>query len=539
MNSELHKKLDNRYIIIKLLGSGGFGDTYLAEDQRLQGRKCVVKKFNPKNVIPEFLDELKKRFRKEAKFLFLFDGRDQIPKITDFFEENGELYLVQDFIVGHELSQEIETPLSEKKVIEILQSILEALEFVHQENIIHRDIKPQNLMRRQRDNKIVIIDFGIAKLIDDMTIKGSPQGLKSPTICIGTRGYMPSEQNDGNPQLSSDIYAVGMIGIQALTKISPQVLDSDSKIHEILWQNKVSKELARILEKMVRRDYNQRYQNATQALKALKSLNTKHVFSFPLPLLLPGVLGIFALLAILLPSKKQTVITLPQPPITSTPVTTPTTIITPTPPMYKEIGDEAYSQWLESKDDNGRSAEFKIAILSIGYRWKIGEVNLVEDKNQIIPLTQFKSKLDQRGEIYNQMNNPTKIISVGTASCEQVPDEQDPLRLEEARALERAKQLQKVVAKELFDIGEYRLLNLGQFKDYCERHPHKTSLQRSIIIIAVRKESPGVILDQALRNKFQQELNQSKNQIQGYTINLDKYSLGSKDKFRLITDNTP
>lgn len=367
-----------------------------------------------------------------------------------------------------------------------------------------------------------------------MTTKASAQGLKPRTISIGTPGYMPSEQIDGNPQLSSDVYAVGIIGIQALTGLSPHVLDSGSKIHEIVWRNKapkVSRKLAGILEKMVRRDYNQRYQDATEALKALKSLNTTPVFLFPLLLLLllAGALGLLSVLVVLGISKKQS---FDNPPI----------VTKPEAPKYEsvKIVDDVYSPWVEGRDKYGGSAEFKTAVLSIGYRWKVGESNFVEDKNKTITLTQLKSQIEKKGEIFKQIENPNKIISVGTASCEADSSQEDPRTREEARALQRAKQLQKLVSKELFSVGEYKLLNLGQFKsDSCKRHPDETSLQRSIIMIGVRKETPGVILDQALRDKFQQELNNPKNKIQNYSVNLNNYSLGSEDKFRLIIDNTP
>lgn len=146
------------------------------------------------------------------------------------------------------------------------------MEFVHKQGVIHRDIKPANLMRRDSDKKIVVIDFGAVKEV--MTQMTNLQGQTNPTIGIGTEGYMPSEQEKGHPKPCSDIYAVGMIGIQALTSVLPHQLPHDPKTLEVIWKNRVtiSPKFATILEKMVRYDFNQRYQSTTEVLQDLRSL---------------------------------------------------------------------------------------------------------------------------------------------------------------------------------------------------------------------------------------------------------------------------
>lgn len=153
--------LRNRYRIVQFLGSGSFGDTYIAEDIDLPGHpKCVVKQLKPKTSEPEVLQVARRLFESEAEILYrLGHLSNQIPKLFAHFEENGEFYLVQEFIDGYDLSAEIipGSQWSEAEVIKLLQEILQVLTIVHQENIIHRDIKPQNLMRR-RDGKIVLID---------------------------------------------------------------------------------------------------------------------------------------------------------------------------------------------------------------------------------------------------------------------------------------------------------------------------------------------------------------------------------------------
>ncbi|BBD68618.1 serine/threonine protein kinase [Nostoc commune NIES-4072] len=263
------KTLRNRFEIVKHLGSGGSGDTYLAVDLDLPGRpNCVVKHFHPKDTNPAVLPIAKSLFDREAEVLYqLGNDHDQIPRLFAHFNEDGDFYLVQEFIDGHALTQEIVPGqrLSENVVLNLLKDILEVLSFVHQNNIIHRDIKPQNLMRRHSDQKIVLIDFGSIKKIGALGA-----GL---TISVGTPGYMPSEQAKGKPKLCSDIYAVGMIGIQALTGLIPEQLQEDPNTGQLLWrdQAQVSDALANILDTMVCDRYNQRYQSATEALQALNS----------------------------------------------------------------------------------------------------------------------------------------------------------------------------------------------------------------------------------------------------------------------------
>jgi serine/threonine protein kinase len=269
-SSLARKTLRNRFEIVKHLGSGGSGDTYLAVDLDLPGQPhCVVKHFHPKDSNPAIIPIAKKLFDREAEVLYqLGNDHDQIPRLFAHFDEDGDFYLVQEFIDGHALTQEIVPgqPLNENTVLNLLKEILEVLAFVHQHDIIHRDIKPQNLMRRYSDQKIVLIDFGSIKKIGALGA-----GL---TIAVGTPGYMPSEQAKGKPKLCSDIYAVGMIGIQALTGLIPEQLQEDPNTGEVLWrdQAEVSDALANILDTMVRDRYNQRYQSATEALEALSSV---------------------------------------------------------------------------------------------------------------------------------------------------------------------------------------------------------------------------------------------------------------------------
>jgi hypothetical protein len=174
----------------------------------------------------------------------------------------------------------------------------------------------------------------------------------------------------------------------------------------------------------------------------------------------------------------------------------------------------------EGKDSEGKTARFTATILSAKYRWVIGSQDEIQDgSTQTIPLSQLKEKLKQ-DEIYGKIKNPNRIISVGTASCEGTID------TEEARGMERAEQIHETLVKELFAVKDYYILNLGQFiTTSCQLDPEPTSFQRSLMIVGVRKETKGVILDEALRDYLQ-------NHVKGFKF--DDYSLGTEDKFKTI-----
>ncbi len=265
-------KLGGRYTIVAELGRGAFGITFVAEDTQRPGHpQCVVKQLKPLNADPYTFPEAKRFFDQEAMILEMLGKHDQIPQLLAYFAENQEFYLVQEYIAGQDLSQEIlrGKQMGEAEVIKLVQEILEVLAFVHQQGVIHRDIKPSNIRRRQ-DGKIMLIDFGSVKQITTQFVNSL--GQTSLTIAIGTRGYMPSEQADGNPQFSSDIYSVGMIGIEALTGISPVKLPKNIN-NEIIWRDqvqvKVNPHFAEILDKMVRYDFRQRYRSAVEVLQDL------------------------------------------------------------------------------------------------------------------------------------------------------------------------------------------------------------------------------------------------------------------------------
>ncbi|MGB7441020.1 MAG: tetratricopeptide repeat protein [Coleofasciculaceae cyanobacterium] len=282
------KPLGGRYKIIKQLAAGGFGQTFLAEDMHLPGDpRCVVKQLKPQVSDDESLQTARRLFDTEARVLYQLGNHDQIPRLLAHFEENQEFYLAQELIEGEPLSEELEAGQCwpEQRVIALLQDILNVLSFVHQQGVIHRDIKPSNLMRRRQDDRVVLIDFGAVKQVSTQMVNPKT-GKTNMTISIGTQGYMPKEQLGGNPRFSSDIYAVGMIGIQALTGVHPRRLTEDLQTGEINWQNlvtQVSPEIVDFLDHMVRYDFRARYQTGTEALEALHSLPKQLLSSAPPP----------------------------------------------------------------------------------------------------------------------------------------------------------------------------------------------------------------------------------------------------------------
>lgn len=275
--SMLESKLRGRYEIIKKLGSGGFSETYLARDWDFPGTPlCVVKQLKPHSSKPWILQTARRLFESEAAVLARLGFHPQIPQLMAHFEENEQFYLVQEFVAGEPLSEELRTGKrwSEAEAIAFLQDVLGILLFVHQQNVIHRDLKPANLIRRSLDGRFVLIDFGSVKRMSALVANASePTEL---TIAIGAPAYMPIEQLRGKPNFNSDLYALGKIVIQGLTGVAPEGLSEDPETGEVVWQEwtQVSEAFATLVERMVRWSDHQRYQSADEVLADLKSFPT-------------------------------------------------------------------------------------------------------------------------------------------------------------------------------------------------------------------------------------------------------------------------
>ncbi|ADI63398.1 serine/threonine-protein kinase [Trichormus azollae] len=276
------KLLNNRYQVIQLLGAGGFGETSLAEDTHLPSRRrFLIKELKPINNDPETSQIIQQRFEREAAILEnLGETSDQIPKLYAYFPENGKFYLVQEWIEGQTLTNIIQSKgkLKETIVREILLSLLPVLDYVHSKGIIHRDIKPDNIILRSQDNKPVLIDFGAVKETIRTVI--NPSGNPLQSIVIGTPGYMPSEQAIGRPVYATDIYSLGLTAIYLLTGKQPQDLETHPQTGQVLWQQYaagISPEMVQILTQAIEPRPSDRYTTASKMLYALKSgHNTDH-----------------------------------------------------------------------------------------------------------------------------------------------------------------------------------------------------------------------------------------------------------------------
>lgn len=268
-------KLRDRYHVIKALAQGGFGATFLAHDEGLPGEPtCVIKQLRPSTSAPEVMKMARELFMREAKTLGKIGNHPQVPRLLDYFEENQQFYLVQEFINGSTLQQEIKRSgaFTEVQAREFLSDILTILKYIHERQVIHRDIKPANLIRRNEDGKLVLIDFGAVKNQVNQILPSQTEQTALTAFSVGTSGFAPPEQIALRPVYASDIYAVGVTCIYLLTAKAPKDLDYNSLTGEMLWEQevKVSPHLMKVLKKMLEASVRHRYQSADEALRALE-----------------------------------------------------------------------------------------------------------------------------------------------------------------------------------------------------------------------------------------------------------------------------
>ncbi|MEL6553200.1 MAG: tetratricopeptide repeat protein [Cyanobacteria bacterium J06621_11] len=264
--------LNHRYRIIKALAEGGFGKTFLVEDTQMPSRRqCVIKQLKPMNDRPEVFKIVQERFSREAAVLeAVGKGNHQIPDLYAYFEEGGQFYLVQEWIEGEALVSLVHEDWPEDRVQALLTGSLQALAGVHRQNIIHRDIKPDNIILRKEDNLPCLIDFGAVKELMSTVVRQS--GATQSSLVIGTPGFMPPEQAAGRPTFSSDLYSLSMTIIFLLTKRSPAELPSNSQTGEVLWTQfapNVSERLQTILSRAIHPYTQNRYPTADAMLAAL------------------------------------------------------------------------------------------------------------------------------------------------------------------------------------------------------------------------------------------------------------------------------
>ncbi|GAB4340152.1 MAG: hypothetical protein Fur0042_00590 [Cyanophyceae cyanobacterium] len=214
--------LRGHYRVLRPLGRGGFGRTFLAVDRDRLDTPCAIKQFSPRAKTRPALRKSIQLFTQEALRLRDLGEHPQIPSLLGYFEEGGRLYLVQEFVAGPNVQQEFQRQgtFSEAQVVGMLRDLLPVLQYIHDNRVIHRDLKPDNIIRRKRDGRYIPIDFGVAK-----QLQTGSSGSDQPGTRIGTEGYAPVEQiRHGQAFPASDLYSVGAICVFLLSGVHPDEL---------------------------------------------------------------------------------------------------------------------------------------------------------------------------------------------------------------------------------------------------------------------------------------------------------------------------
>ena len=270
--------LQQRYRVTKVLGQGGFGRTYLSQDIGCFDEMCVLKEFSPNDRGRDALKKSKELFQREAQVLYQIN-HPQIPKFRANFEEQKRLFLVQEYAEGKTVAKSLSDRLKnnqtfkESEAVQFLQDMLPVLTHIHGMGIIHRDISPDNIIFRDRDKLPVLIDFGVVKA-----------GVTQLEVCtqihqgttVGKAGYAPGEQlQTGEAYANSDLYALAVTVVVMMTGRKPESLIDKStmtwKWHQ--WVPTLTPWFAKILNKMLSRVPNSRYQSATEVLQALRAVS--------------------------------------------------------------------------------------------------------------------------------------------------------------------------------------------------------------------------------------------------------------------------
>lgn len=276
MNLEIGDVIDDRYKIVEELSKGGFGKTFLAEDCKRFDNICVVKQFIYER--SENNQEARDLFQEEAKILLNLENYSQTPNLFAYVHERD--CLVQEFVQGQTLQEEFEQlgTFSEQKILELLAEMIPLLKFVHEQGIIHKDIKPSNVIRKESNSKLVLLDFGISKrlnIISTIDVNNLNIGMNEPySFPGGTIGF---QAPDSHSSPSSDLYSLGATCIQLLTGYSPKDLENNFGDD---WSNKwrccVDEEISDstyvLIKKLLSSHATDRFQSAEDALQELESI---------------------------------------------------------------------------------------------------------------------------------------------------------------------------------------------------------------------------------------------------------------------------
>jgi serine/threonine-protein kinase len=257
--------LKRRYCLHDLIAQGEYSRIFLASDLASDYQKCVVKKLVPKLYPIHVKQTIESMFQREAEILQKLNNRHpQICQFYDYFTDDGSLYLVQEWIKGLTLEKQLLTvsKLSESKTREILLNILPVLDFIHSLGIIHRDLTPNNIILRSRNQLPVLIDFGIATEIDNNN---------QQNFLVGTPGYISPEQTMGQISGSNDLYSLALTTIHLLTGISPKELDLETS--DNFWEHSkfaFGHDLVAVIDRAISPDPAQRFTTAMQMRQALQ-----------------------------------------------------------------------------------------------------------------------------------------------------------------------------------------------------------------------------------------------------------------------------
>ncbi|HAX77473.1 MAG TPA: serine/threonine protein kinase [Cyanobacteria bacterium UBA11372] len=573
-----------RYRVTRLLSDKtGFGKVYEAYEGNTPKILKVLKEDLNRNAKAVEL------FEQEAAVLGQLDNPG-IPKVDCYFQyqtRNGiRLHCIgMEKIEGVNLEQWLEQrgnqPISQEQALNWLEQITAILHLVHSKQYLHRDIKPSNIMLRGATppsqggagGDLVLIDFGTAR---EMTYTYLAKiGSGERITAIESSGYTAPEQAFGQAIPQSDFYSLGRTFVFLLTGRHP--LDMyDSRNDVLNWRGyatHVSPLLLDLIDRLMAKEIKQRPANTQDLLRRIEEIkreltetvnvsaigrDTTFVAAAPpqsrknttfIPTLVRWVGGLALLSALLNSIKTRTTTLLPSRQREENDKLPLIALIAALLVALGLIGLTAlawnglrripiaiqkperkgkvdYFPYIKGADSQGRTAEFSVAVLSVEYKWSFASDYEIQHNNQIITLDALRKNLEQEG-IRRIMEKPTEIISVGTASCE------GNLAEEERRASRRAQQIQ-LVAKKIFSnvrsVEGYRLLNLGQFRrSGCQANQDLTSYQRSVIIIGVKNKTPGVNVDEALRDRLEKK--------PFADFKLEDYSLGSADKFKTISSN--
>ena len=274
--------LNDRYRILKQVGRGGFGRTYLAEDTHRYRELCILKEFAPQVENDRELRKAEELFEREAGILYKLK-HDQIPEFEALLRTRIDgkkaLFLVQEYIAGDTYWELLQTEdrLTEAEITQILLDLLPVLEYIHDKDVIHRDISPDNLIRRESDGKPVLIDFGCVKLAANAVSQSTGRSI----TLIGKKGYSPDEQlRQGRAFFNSDLYSLAATAVVLLTGKNPDDL-YDSNLGKWNWRPhaNINSNLAKILDKMLAYRSCDRYQTAREILQVLLAGNNSFINS--------------------------------------------------------------------------------------------------------------------------------------------------------------------------------------------------------------------------------------------------------------------